>query len=186
VCGTCHVVFEDLFSKSPHQPAFAGMGACVVCHSNHAIQRPSEAMLEGKTAVCSQCHDESSSGGNTAQAMASLIKSLDESVKRSDRVLERARSYGMEVSEALLRQNEAKANLVKARVAVHAFRTDAVRAPVTEGLSIALETANAGDAALREREHRRFGLGVSLVCILITLIGLWLTIRRIESKPTLT
>src|SRR6476646_6476532 len=67
VCGSCHVVFEELFSKSPHQAAFSGTGACVVCHSNHAIQHPSDAMLAGSSAICSQCHDESSVGGKTAR-----------------------------------------------------------------------------------------------------------------------
>ena len=186
VCGSCHVVFEELFSKSPHQAAFSGTGACVVCHSNHAIQHPSDAMLAGSSAICSQCHDESSAGGKTAREMASLIKNLDDSVQRADTILERARSYGMEVSEALLRQHEAKANLVKARVAVHAFRTDGVQKAVSEGLSITRENWASGDAALREREHRRLGLGVSLVFILITLIGLWLVIRRIESAKTPT
>jgi len=182
VCGTCHVVFEELFSKSPHQAAFAGMGACVVCHSNHGIQQPSDKMLAGSSAVCSQCHDENSAGGKAALEMSSLIQNLDESVQRSDKILERSRSYGMEVSEALLRQSNAKENLVKARVAVHAFQVEAVRKRVTAGLVVTQETRNAGEAALRERDHRRIGLAVSLTFILITLAGLWLTIRRIEAR----
>jgi len=183
VCGTCHVVFQDLFSNSPHQAPFSGLGACVVCHSNHAIKRPSVEMLAGSTAVCAQCHDEISAGGKAALEMSALIKSLRESVQRSDEILERSRSYGMEVSEALLRQAEAKENLVKAHVAVHAFSVDAVRKPVTAGLAVTRETWNAGEAALRERDHRRIGLAVSLLFIVITLVGLWLTIRRIEAKP---
>jgi predicted CXXCH cytochrome family protein len=65
VCGTCHVLFEELYNKSPHQPVFSGMGAggCVVCHNNHAIKMPSVAMLAGSQAVCAQCHDASSQGG---------------------------------------------------------------------------------------------------------------------------
>jgi predicted CXXCH cytochrome family protein len=182
VCGTCHVVFQELFSKSPHQVAFADLGSCTVCHSNHGIKPPSDAMLAGSSAICSQCHDDSSAGGKAALEMASLIKNLDESVQRSDKLLERGRSYGMEVSEAVLRQAEAKENLEKARVAVHAFRPDAVRKPVLAGLSITRETWNAGETALRERDYRRIGLGVSLAFILITLAGLWLKIRRIEDK----
>jgi len=183
VCGTCHVVFKELFSKSPHQAPFADLGACVVCHSNHGIQRPSDKMLAGSSAVCSQCHDENSAGGKAALEMASLITKLDESVQRSDQILERSRSYGMEVSEALLRQNEAKENLIKARVAVHAFRVDDVRKRVTDGLAVTQDTWNSGTEALRERDHRRVGLAVSLSFILITLAGLWLTIRRIEASP---
>jgi predicted CXXCH cytochrome family protein len=184
VCGTCHVVFEELFSKSPHQAPFADLGACVVCHSNHGIQRPSDKMLAGSSAVCSQCHDENSAGGKAALEMASLITKLDESVQRSDKILERSRSYGMEVSEALLQQTDAKENLIKARVAVHAFQPDAVRKRVNEGLKVTEGTFNAGLAALHERDHRRIGLGVSLTFIVITLAGLWLTIRRIEAGPS--
>ena len=86
------------------------------------------------------------------------------------------------MSEALLRQSNAKENLVKARVAVHAFQVEAVRKRVTAGLVVTQETRNAGEAALRERDHRRIGLAVSLTFILITLAGLWLTIRRIEAR----
>ena len=89
----------------------------------------------------------------------------------------------MEVSEALLRQNDGKDALIKARVAVHAFRAAAVEKPAQEGLKIAAETHQAGLAALEERNHRRIGLGVSLVTILITLAGLWLAIRAIEKSP---
>jgi hypothetical protein len=114
--------------------------------------------------------------------MSLLIRNLDESVQRSDRILERSRSYGMEVSEALLRQTEAKENLIKARVAVHAFRVDPVRKRVAEGLAVTQATWNAGAEALRERDHRRIGLLVSLTFIVITLAGLWLTVRRIEAS----
>jgi hypothetical protein len=182
VCGTCHVVFEDLFSKSPHQPAFAEMGACVVCHSNHAIERPSREMLVGASSVCSQCHDAGSEGGKAAAEMSALIDSLEKSVQRSDEILERGRSYGMEVSEAVLRQVDAKENLVKARVAIHAFRVDAVKKPVNDGLAVTTETWKAGQQALLERDHRRKGLGVSLIAIAITIAGLWLAIRRIDAK----
>ena len=182
VCGTCHVAFADLFSKSPHQPAFAEMGACVVCHSNHAIVRPSGEMLAGASSVCSQCHDSGSAGGKAAVEMAGLIDSLEKSVQRSDEILERGRNYGMEVSEAVLRQVDAKENLVKARVAIHAFRVDAVRKPVNDGLAVTRETHRAGEQALIERDHRRMGLGVSLVTIAITIAGLWMLIRRIDAK----
>ena len=90
----------------------------------------------------------------------------------------------MEVSEALLRQVGAKENLVKARVAVHAFRIDAVRKPVNDGLAVASETRKAGERALQERERRRMGLGASLVTIAITIAGLWLAIRKIEAKQS--
>jgi predicted CXXCH cytochrome family protein len=184
VCGTCHVMMEDLYKKSPHEPVFVAMGAggCVVCHSNHEIHSPNTGMLAGPNAVCSQCHDAMSTGGIAAAQMGRDINSLEQAVERSDRILATAQESGMEVSEALLREREAKENLVKAAVAVHAFQAAAVHKPVEEGLKITEETYQAGTRALAERKVRRVGLGVSLVAIAITMLGLWLTIRKIEGR----
>jgi hypothetical protein len=114
--------------------------------------------------------------------MAGLIRKLGGALERSDALLKQAASSGMEVSEAVLRQNDAQESLVKARVAVHAFRPEAVEQPVGEGLRIASETYQAGELALRERDRRRMGLGVALVLIAVTLAGLWLALKRLE-KP---
>lgn len=184
VCGTCHVLFEELYNKSPHQPVFAAMGAagCVVCHGNHEIHDPSPQMLAGPNAVCSQCHDATSAGGIAAAEMGRQIASLQQALDRSDAILTSAQQSGMEVSEALLRQREGRENLVKAAVAVHAFQTAAVHKPVEEGLAIAAETYKAGVSALEEKRFRRLGLGVSLLAIALTMLGLRLAIRTIEGR----
>jgi hypothetical protein len=121
-------------------------------------------------------------GGKTAAAMARHIRELESALDRSDRILTTARTSGMEVSEALVRQVEARENLIKARVAVHAFREDAVATPVKAGLTIAAETYKAGESALGERDYRRRGLLVALAAILLTMVGLWLAIRAIEDR----
>jgi hypothetical protein len=186
VCGTCHVVMENLYRKSPHQPAFASMGAggCVVCHGNHAVLKPSVNMLAGPESVCSQCHDATSPGGLAAARMGGLIRKLRSELERSDAILNQAARSGMEVSEATLRQNDARETLIKARVAVHAFQVEALSKPVEEGLKIAAETYRAGQGALTERKRRHIGLGFSLVTIVITMAGLWLAIRRLERQPS--
>ena len=116
--------------------------------------------------------------------MADLIGNLESSLQRSDEILAVARRSGMEVSEALLRQQEGKETLVKSRVAVHAFQVPQVAIPVNEGMKISAETYQAGVSALNERRFRRMGLAFSLLAILVTMGGLWLTIRSIEAKPS--
>jgi predicted CXXCH cytochrome family protein len=184
VCGSCHVLFEELYNKSPHQPVFAGMGAggCTVCHSNHGIKMPSVAMLAGPQAVCTQCHDSGTKGGIAASDMAGMLTKLAAALDRSDQILKRAHESGMEVSEAQLKQIEGRENLVKARVAVHAFNPAEMRKPVEAGMAIAAETFRSGETALQERDSRRVGLAVSLIAILITMLGLWLAIRNLEGK----
>ncbi len=159
-----------------------GAAGCVVCHSNHAVMTPSTKMLAGPNAVCSQCHDATSKGGMAAAEMGGMILKLSAAMERSEAILNQATSSGMEVSEAVLREGDARESLVKARVAVHAFNPGAVETPVDEGLKIAAATYLAGEQALQERQRRRLGLGISLVTIAVTLAGLWLAIKRLE-KP---
>jgi hypothetical protein len=184
VCGTCHPLMEELFNGSPHQPVFQAMeeAGCITCHGNHAVLKPSPAWLSASGGVCSRCHEAVSAGGRTAAEMAALIARLSTALGRAQEILTRASRAGMEVSEAVLRQGEAQQTLVKARVAVHAFRLAAVDQPVSEGLKLAAETQRAGEAALRERDVRRMGLAIALIAIFITIAGLWLTLRRIEGR----
>ena len=100
----------------------------------------------------------------------------------ADAILEQARTSGMKVSDAILRQTDARQNLVKARANVHAFAIQAVSQPVQAGLAIASEDYRAGEAAMRERSVRRRGLAVSLATILVTMAGLWLIIRWLQSS----
>jgi len=184
VCGACHVLFEEMYNKSPHKPVFAAMGGggCTVCHGNHAIAKPGIEMLAGNGSACAQCHDATSAGGAAAAQIAGLLTKLDSALAQSDMVLDRARDSGMEVSEPTLRQMEGREALVKARVAMHQFQVASVAKPVAEGLAVAAETRRAGEKALQDRDSRRVGLALSLVTILVTMAGLWMAIRSLESK----
>src|SRR5262249_21487496 len=93
-----------------------------------------------------------------------------------------AHDSGMEVSEAQLKQMEGRENLVKARVAVHAFKAAEVKKPIDAGLAIAADTYKTGETAMKERDSRRIGLLISLIAILVTMLGLALLIRSLESK----
>jgi predicted CXXCH cytochrome family protein len=184
VCGTCHALEEQRFEKSPHQAPFAAMkaGTCVVCHSNHAVLRTTDQMLSGPDAVCAGCHDAESAGGKAATQMAESIRNLQDKLTRADELLARAQRDGMEVSDAIVHQTEARQNLVKARSEVHAFDVSALAAAVKAGSAIADMDYQAGKDALHERNVRREGLGVSLFGIGITVLGLWLAIRQLSRR----
>jgi len=184
VCGTCHALMQDLYDKSPHKAAFTAMGqaGCVTCHSNHAIMHPTSKLLAGEGAICSTCHTPDSAGGMAAIQMQKDIDGLSSSITRAQEILGRARLAGMEVSEPMRRVQEATERLVRSRVAVHNFRPEAVDGPAKEGTAIAAESYLAGQDALAEKDYRRRGLAVSLGAILLTMLGLWLTIRSIENR----
>jgi hypothetical protein len=182
VCGTCHPFMQELYDRSPHQPVFKALGlkGCVTCHGDHAIGKPSPEWLAGEKAVCARCHPATSAGGKAAAEMSTLIIGLGEAIRLAEEVLERARRAGMEVSEALLRQRDARQALLKSRVAVHQFRPGGVKREVAEGMRLAAETRQAGEAALREIRVRRTGLAFALAGLLLAMAGWWLLLRWLE------
>ena len=86
----------------------------------------------------------------------------------------------MEVSEAKLGQDQARDSLTKARVAIHSFKKDEVDENIQPGMKLASADLQAGQQAMVERNHRRVGLGLSLIAIGMALSGLWLYIGKIE------
>ena len=185
VCGTCHVVFQNLFDSSPHKAAFDGMGlaACVVCHQNHEVSHPKPEMLgTAKEAVCSNCHGEGDRGYAAAAVMKKRLDELRRALSESEEMLNRAETSGMEISEGRLQWTSAHEQWIKARLQVHAFRPEALEEPVKEGLTLAVKSRETGINALREREYRRKGLAISLLTIAVTMAGLWLAVRALESR----
>ncbi len=187
VCGTCHVFFAQLFHKSPHGPVFARMGlpGCVQCHSNHEIVKPTDDWVgTGPKSVCVTCHAEGDAGYAAAQKIAGDLAKLKTFFGRAEDILTTAERSGMEVSSARLELSNANEALVKARVNVHTFDPEEVRKLTDQGVNVSLKAYEAGVAALRERDLRRKGLGLSLIFIALAITGLYLKIRQSESRPT--
>jgi hypothetical protein len=185
VCATCHVFQAQIFDTSPHKSVFAMMGlpGCMTCHLNHGIKHPTDAMIgTGRDAICMTCHTEGDAGSETAQKLHDGLVKLDAAISRSDEILGRAERSGMEVGEAKLAQSQARDDLTKARVEIHAVNYSRVDPEIQAGLKVAAQTYQAGQNALAELGYRRKGLFVSLVTIGLVLIGLFLMIRVIESK----
>ncbi len=185
VCSTCHVFQAQLFDNSPHKAAFtaAGMPGCVTCHSNHRISHPDDAMVgTGPQSVCTSCHTSGDAGFAAADSIRQKFGALQKSIGESEAVLTRAERSGMEVSQPQLELNEARDRLTKARVTLHSFQPVKVDEDIKAGEQIAQKTHEAGNKALRERDYRRMGLGISLVTILAMLVGLTLYIRDFEKR----
>ena len=184
VCGSCHVVFQRLFDESPHHDAFEAMGmaACIVCHGNHEITEPTVTMLGvAEGAVCLDCHSEGETAYAAAAGMRQKLDELSTAIEGSEAILRQAEQSGMEVSQGQIELSSAHEAWIKARVQVHAFRLEAVEKAVAEGLTLAQAGHESGRHALEERDFRRTGLAVSLLTIVVTMAGLWLAVRHIES-----
>ena len=184
VCSTCHVFQAQLFEASPHKAAFAsaGMPGCVTCHSNHAILHPTDSLIGADDkAVCTQCHTEGDPGFVAANKIKDQLARLAAAIDDADQILGQAERSGMEVSQAKLELVQARDTLTKARVSIHSVNVERLEQDVKPGLAAAAKNYEAGKEALRERNYRRLGLGVSLIAIAIVLIGLRLYLKQIES-----
>jgi hypothetical protein len=185
VCSTCHVFQAQLFGTSPHKAAFAaaGLPGCVTCHSNHQIHHPSDSMVgTGPQAVCTSCHSQGDAGFAVAGKIQQHFAALQNAIGKSEEVLTRAEESGMEVSQAQLDLTSARDQLTKARVTLHSFTLAKIDADIKVGQETAEKTRQVGEKALRERDYRRAGLGISLLTIVAMLIGLKLYISEIESR----
>jgi hypothetical protein len=184
VCSNCHAFQAQLFDASPHKAAFASakLPGCVTCHSNHRIHHPTDAMLgTGKQSVCTNCHAEGDAGFKVAGTTQQKLSGLEAAIERADEVLDRAESGGMNVSQAKLSQAQARDALTKARVTIHSVTVDRIMQDVQAGTKLAEQNLAAGMQALTDRDYRRWGLGISLLVILVTIAGLGLFIREIEA-----
>lgn len=190
VCATCHVFQQQLFDSGPHKDAFEAINlpGCITCHSNHGIQHPTDAMIgTGKDSLCLKCHSAGEPAYTAAAAMHDGLVKLDESIARSDKLLTRAETAGVEVGDAQLALSGARDDLTKARVTIHSVRPEAVDQSLDAGLKVTEKTWQAGLAAMVELKYRREGLIVSCAAIVLVLIALGLLIRRLESeKPGVT
>lgn len=187
VCAQCHLREAELFRASPKKDIFDAIGQpeCLVCHNNHRIEPPADhwvGLQEG--AVCAMCHDAS---GDSAKAIGTIRQALDglaAAVAAADVSLARAERAGMLVDEGRLALRAAREQQVQARVLVHAFAAEPFAAAAADGAAAARKALDAGEAASRELQVRRTGLGVATLVIIAFLITLWIKIKRLPDLPS--
>jgi len=182
VCAGCHVRQADLYKASPHLAALEDMeeAGCITCHSNHAIEHPSEALLGmDEDAVCYVCHDDEMPGVDMITQSKTTLVGVNDAITRAQEVLDRAQVAGMLVDDGLLALREAVQHQILGRVAVHSFTLEPIVKEADLSLAKAAEAEEAGYAALAELQYRRRGLAVATLVILGFLVVLGITIRRL-------
>jgi hypothetical protein len=173
-----------LFAKSKVAAVLAGQGrrGCVTCHSNHDVQRPTDAMLStGPGGTCGGCHAPGSPGERGAELVITRFHALKGALAYADSLLALAEVRGMETSQAREKWRAAQNGLVGVRAAIHSFDAGVVTAAIEEGDAHAREAGTRAEDALRDWRNRRVGMALSLVVILALMALLVAKIRRTES-----
>jgi predicted CXXCH cytochrome family protein len=182
VCGTCHAVFAAKFQTSVHAQIFDK--GCVECHTNHAVLKPSDAMLgSAGSAICATCHTGADDkGGMAADAMHRQFEQLEGGIRNAQALLDRVQNAGIEVSDQELALREAATKLTLARTEMHAFVPTQLTPIVAEGMSLVTAADRAGQNGEAELRFRRRGLFVSLGAILLVVVALGLKVRQIDRR----
>ena len=107
-CAKCHAGEAGAFASSPHGRPFnnARLPGCTVCHSAHATEPATTAMLVGTNSVCLRCHQPDSPPIQLAADMAKVLTDLEAAGP------------------------DAQAALAQARIAVHSLNLSAVKQSV--------------------------------------------------------
>jgi len=182
VCAQCHVREADFFLKSPKKVIFEAlqMPACVTCHTNHSVTRPTDAGIGFKEpAVCATCHTEEGKGADTIRALSDGLGRISGSIDRASQLLERAETAGMLVDDGHAALRKAREQQVLGRVAIHAFNPQPLTDTTATAVAAAGEAEAVANQALGELRFRRQGLAVATILILGFLITLGMKIRRL-------
>lgn len=183
VCGSCHVREGSLFRETENKRHIdlTACIRCVVCHENHAVRASTDDMLGiGPRSTCTRCHDPASKAYGAIAAMSSALEGLKSRLAGATDILREAERAGMAVGPEQVQLRSAHDQLVELRVLAHAFDEEKFLAAARVGVRSADEGLAAGQRAFAELRRRRLGLGVSLVVILATIVGLALKVREID------
>jgi predicted CXXCH cytochrome family protein len=183
VCGTCHVINQELYDSSPLKAPWEamGLGQCVVCHGNHDIVHPKDAWLDpqGK-AVCKQCHDVNDDGYKAMAGMYDHIHKLDEAIRGATVRVKEASARGMLMDDASLLLQEAHSGLMKSRTYVHTFDEAKVADITKKGMKEADQANGMALKAFKDLQFRRKGLAIFFALAVLVAILMWLKIRQME------
>jgi hypothetical protein len=127
-----------------------------------------------------KCHDSGEGGFMAAETMHRQLRDLDGKIVEAEQVLGTAARAGMEVSRPRFELVSARDGLINARVVVHSATPEALDKVIAPSLTIARKAQRAGEDALNELQFRRKGLVVSLLVIALSVVSIYLKIRKIE------
>lgn len=185
VCSTCHGREGSLFRETVmgRTATLDTAIQCTICHSNHAVLKPTDEMLgvqEGAT--CVGCHEEGDKGYQTADRMKQTIVKLTNDLGAAHELLERAERAGVEVGPDTFELQKAQDALIESKVMVHSFDLDRFLQVADKGLAVAEAGIAAGHKAFEELRYRRAGLGLSMIVIVAVIGALMMKIRAIERR----
>jgi len=185
VCGTCHVNNKSLFQESHMSEGFLkqGISQCISCHNNHEVLPPSDEMLKwSDESMCIDCHKDGGKAKEMSLYFYNKIDSLKTEMEDAGELLEKAEMKGMEISDLLIKMEEAHNVLIQTRTSIHSFNKETVDEKAKPGFESAAEAKKGAIRALDNFKFRQKGLFAFSLILSLFVVTFYFKIRDIDKR----
>jgi len=191
VCRTCHANNGALFDGSLHKKAFDehGWPECGACHGDHDVERLTDDTLAIRPGgLCVDCHEKNARDNPDCEATAKYFHDQllgftherDEFEHKTEKIARR----GLDVEPFEFALASLSDSIKHSRSTIHAFdksQFDNAAAPARESIEQMEKLAEQSKADFR---YRLRGLLAAAAFILVTMLALWLKVRRMEKSDS--
>ncbi len=178
VCGYCHSVTAEFYSKSPHSREL-GEGKkprCIDCHGNHRILFPTTAKFTGTGENdCQSCHNPNSPpyllGAKLGQMLNESEAAIHEGRKQVEE-LRRKGGTGFEISRLADSLDDAKTKWIKTTAMTHTLNMPELEKRTGKITQITQKAREEISGIYNELNIRYVGLAVTWVFLLLLIWAL--------------
>lgn len=184
VCGNCHILNQEMFEASPHKKPWEenNFKYCEECHSNHAVLKTSDEILNPEKGLCLNCHKKEDKGGILMVHFYNELKNYESSIEENGKNAKRAEQGGIFMEDTFLNLQEARVRIVKARTLIHTFAREKFDETLKEGFEILSKEKKEIERAFKEISTRRKGFIIFTSIAVLLAILIFLKIRDMEKK----
>jgi Cytochrome c3/Cytochrome c554 and c-prime len=171
VCGRCHALVREAFSRGPHASATAQgvMSGCTACHSNHGTEHVApDAVAE----ACAACHAAGTPASAVADSVEARVLEATELMDAAVGAMERLEAAGRPVADAELRYRTALTAYRQMAQIQHSLDLEALEALTLQVLSSARNIEETSEVAAEQRwEHQLLLIPVWFLALAVLVLA---------------
>jgi len=179
VCGRCHELVAQEFSKGPHAAAVAAgkLPACLGCHSNHGTERvPADSIVH----TCDRCHSANSKIHEMGVELQRRVIDATSDMQSAQRAVGELSLAGRRVTDYEFRYQTALTSYLQIGQVQHSLDLTQLDQLGRQVRSISVDLGNAAETAAEQRwEHKLILAPVWFLALSALALG-WLALRSIK------
>jgi hypothetical protein len=181
VCGKCHPGPMEELLEGPHGTAFEKTHAlvCSSCHSNHAVQHPTIAVVE---AACESCHSRTGDAFAMGQQVEAQFTTFRQKADDAGGAVLEAAENGYESKRAVQALASAKGQFTQARLVWHSLNEDQIDLEIDKASALADRSVAIVNEGKDIQKTREGGIAVVWIVILLAIIALHLKRKSLETE----